>query len=141
MNVDTALVRAAARDLAPAGLRDFEWVRRLLAPTELPGGLVSLLALEAAVGLERNPPPCLKTWLEILDALTGIDASVFALREALALALDARQMVREAVFELPGKSLPDPAEAVRMLQGETAFALYLAKQIVERRTTFSAVSA
>ncbi|GIW05716.1 MAG: hypothetical protein KatS3mg060_0521 [Dehalococcoidia bacterium] len=122
--------RAVRRDLPAIASYDYEWARVLLEPTALPAGLVALLALEAAAGA-LPPTPCLSAWLQLLAAALGRDPVAVQLRESLALAIDARQAIRERRPDSTGA--PDGVEAVRVIVGEAWRAARCAELLARRR--------
>jgi hypothetical protein len=134
IEVAAAVERAARRDLPERGVLDFEWARALLAPSGLPDGLVALLALEAAFGPGDTITPCCHAWLGLLGAAVGDDPYAYALREALALATDARQCIRESRWDPSGVSTPDPAEAVQAIFSEAKLAAQYADLLADHRT-------
>jgi hypothetical protein len=123
--------RAIERDLPPLARYDYDWARVLLEPTGLPAGLVALFALEAAIGA-TPATPCLETWRRILGAAVGADPAARRLREALALAIDARSAIRDRRPEGDGV-LPDGVEAVRVIVGEAGRAVRWAERVAHRR--------
>ncbi|MFN8532940.1 MAG: hypothetical protein U0556_05295 [Dehalococcoidia bacterium] len=121
---------AVLRDLPRVAEWDADWVRRLIEPAGLPDGLVGLLALEAAVGTTA-PTPCLRAWLALLDASVGGDLTAATIREALALAVDGRQIVRDLRWESAGAPLV-AADAVQAIVAEAALAAQSASQLANR---------
>lgn len=131
------IVRAVDRDLSVAERFDFTWAWDLLRPSGLPDGLTALFALEAAVGLQERLPDGLQSWLGMLDSAAFGDGTMFALREALALAIDARQAIREARVDNGEDVFPDPAEAVATIFAESRTAFQLAEDIASRQSICS----
>lgn len=131
VDIATRARRAIERDLPPLARYDYDWVCVLLEPTGLPAGLVALLALEAAIGA-TSTTPCLEAWRQLLGAAVGTDPVARRLREALALAVDARSAIRDRRPEGDGV-LPDGVEAVCVIVGEARRAVRCAELVARRR--------
>ncbi|MCL6649584.1 MAG: hypothetical protein K6U89_14770 [Chloroflexi bacterium] len=128
-DVATSIRRSLQREAPPAALFDFEWVCDLLAPSGLPPALIALLALEVSLGA-APPSPCLRTWLRLLEAATGRERAALHLRAALA--LDARELVRELLGSTQ-PTLPTPLEAVQVVLTEGRRAQRWAEALARRR--------
>jgi hypothetical protein len=123
--------RAVLSDLPPLARSDYDWMCFLLEPTPLPAGLVALLALEAATGALPTTP-CLETWLRLLAAALGTAPTAVGLREALALAVDARQAIRDRQADSLA-SPPDGADLVRAIVAEARRAARCADLLARQR--------